>query len=161
MTNAGKIEFDIFLKGLSYCLRGSFDEKLTCSKFFQFFSIKTFCSILDFFVCEKVIFVMFCRGKKNKVGTDDFKKTISSSLFYTGKEDKGQKQKRVDTLTQSIFKAYDKNKDQMLDKNEFTVWAKQAFEVTVLLDLFKKLDNDLTVSSLLLSFSFLIFLVNR
>ena len=91
---------------------------------------------------------MFCRGKKAKISVDDFTKTISSGLFYGGKEDRNQKQKRVDALTQNVFKTYDKDKDKHLDKNEFMAWAKQSFEVTILLDYFKKLDNDLTVSSL-------------
>ena len=92
------------------------------------------------------MFKMFRLKKGKSVSKEEFRRVTSSGIFAGKKEKKDEKKQRVNELAEEVFTAYDVDHDKCLNRKEFTEWAKQSLESTVLLDLFKKLDNLLTAS---------------
>lgn len=84
------------------------------------------------------------RGKS--VSVEEFRRVTSSGIFAGKKETKDEKKKRVYDLSKEVYAEFDKDKDKYLNRQEFTKWASQSLESTVLLDLFKKFDNQITSS---------------
>lgn len=84
---------------------------------------------------------MFRLKKGKSVSIDEFRTVTSSGIFAGTKETKDAKKNRVKFLAAEVYKEYDKDRDRALNRKEFTEWARQSLEATVLLDLFKKLDN--------------------
>lgn len=95
------------------------------------------------------MFKLFKLKRGKSVSAEEFRRVTSSGIFAGKKETREEKKKRVTELAQEVFKEFDKDKDRYLDRKEFTAWASQSLEATILLDLFKKFDNQITSSGLL------------
>ena len=89
---------------------------------------------------------MFRLKKGKSVSIDEFRTVTSSGIFAGEKESKETKKARVKALSAEVYAEFDVDKDKALNRMEFTNWARQSLEATVLLDLFKKLDNLMTAS---------------
>jgi Ca2+-binding EF-hand superfamily protein len=89
---------------------------------------------------------MFAIKRTDKVSKGEFKRALSCPYFAGGPEDKNQRERRVEAITKEVFEEFDKDRDGALKREEFLAWANQAFETTLLLDLFKAVDRQLTSS---------------
>ena len=131
------MEFEDFVRGL-LLVRGTLDEQVFCRYLLQTLSVRA--------DVGTVMFKMFRLKRGTSVTLEEFRRVTSSGIFAGKRETKEEKKQRVAELSAEIFEEFDVDMDRALDRREFSNWAKQSLEATILLDLFKKLDSVVTTS---------------